>query len=90
MFDAGSIQIAGIALLAWIPGAVQFLKELFNISGKGATVLAFGVGAVAMGLHEALAFIPAQYTPIVEAVFLSITMGMSAAGYYKLAKSFTE
>jgi len=85
MFDAGSIQIGGIALLVWIPGAVQFLKELFGVSGKPATVLAFGVGAVAMGLFEVIGFLPAEYVPYVEAVFLSITMGMSAAGYYKFA-----
>jgi len=85
MFDFGSIQIGGVGLLLWIPGATQFLKELFNVSGKAATVLAFSVGAAAMGLFQVIQFAPAEWIPYIEAVFLSITMGMSAAGYYKLA-----
>lgn len=84
-FDPTTLNIGGVALLVWIPGAVQFLKELFNVSGKAATVLAFAVGALAMGLFELIGFLPAEYEPYINAIFLSLTMGMSAAGYYKFA-----
>lgn len=84
------MELPGSALaLALTPGLVQFIKELFNLEGKVVTALSFAVGAVLIIALNLEPLLPGAGKWVELAVGV-LSTGLSAAGYYKLAKQFTK
>ncbi len=88
MGDFPNLAIGSVAAVALTLGIVQAIKESFNWDGTRVKVLSIVVGtvigAIAIALSEGL--IPDPYVPYILLVFGSIAFGLSASGYYGLAK----
>ena len=76
----------GIALVL-TPALVQFLKELFNLSGKPVTALSFLVGAILITALNSEQFWPGSQLYVTFAIGV-LTTGLAASGYYKIVKTF--
>ena len=86
MFDF-DVAIGGVALLALIPGIVECLKQ-FGVSGKGNIVVALVSGALLFGAAGAIerGLMPSNVIPWVELGVSSLAGGLTACGYYSMAK----
>ena len=87
MFDPSSFVVGGVTLIAVVFGLVEFLKNALNWEGKKVTVLAAVLGAALMVLFQLQTVLPAPYGEIYEMFVVSITFGLSAAGYYKFVNA---
>ena len=83
MFDPTAIEFGGISIIAMVFGLVEFIKAQLGWEGKKVTALAAVLGLVVLGIVEAIAFLPPEYAPFVEATFRSVAFGLAAAGVYK-------
>ena len=83
MFDPESFTVAGVTLIVMVFGLVEFFKDLFNLEGKKVTVLAALMGALVMVLYQLITVVPAPYEQVIQIVFVSVSFGLSASGYYK-------
>lgn len=81
--DFSNLAIQGVSLIALVFGLVEFIKSLFNMSGKAVTAVSMGVGVVVMVVYQLIALIPQPYETIVNVIVLSITFGLAASGFYK-------
>lgn len=85
MFDPESFVVGGVSLIVMVFGLVEFFKDLFNMEGKRVTIMAALMGAIVMVLYQLIQVVPAPYEQVVQIVFMSISFGLSASGYYKFA-----
>lgn len=86
LFDPNAFSIGGISVIAFVFGAVQFIKEMFNMNGKAVTALSLFMGIIVMAIVQAIQFLPPEWIPYVEAVFSSFAFGLAASGFYKFAR----
>ena len=77
-------EITPALLLAMIPGIVEFAKEL-GVTGKASLVLSFVTGVVLAVVFQLNALYPGLSDWIYLVVY-SVLFGMTASGYYNLAK----
>jgi hypothetical protein len=82
MFDA-NVLVGGVSLMALVFGLTEFLKDMFNWSGKKVTALAASLGIFIYAIAEGLAYVPEPYNAIVVSVIGSLAFGLAASGFYK-------
>ena len=83
MFDPASVVVGGVSLMVVVFGLTEFFKDLFNMSGKRVTVMAALLGAVVMVVYSLIGIVPEPFGQVVDIFFKSVTVGLSASGYYK-------
>jgi hypothetical protein len=84
-FDPSAFTIGGISLIAFVFGFVELLKSWLGWEGKKVTVLSAVTAIVVMAVYQVVQFLPLEYVPYVNAVFISLAFGLSASGFYKFA-----
>jgi hypothetical protein len=82
-FDANVIAVGGVGLLVLVFGLVEFVKDVFGLSGKLVTLISALLGVVVMVAYKLIGIVPEPYTQILEIVIASLAFGLSASGYYK-------
>lgn len=85
--DFGMFEIGGLSVLILVAGWVEFSKK-FGLSGNGLTVLAAVLGALLIGLAQAIAkgLIPPEIVTWIEIVVVGLGGGLAASGLYDLVK----
>jgi len=79
-FEPSQIVVAGVPLLILVFGLVEFVKSLFNISGKPVTVLSFVLAAVMGGLYV-------FEVPYLTQIVMILSTGLAASGFYKFVSA---
>ncbi len=82
------MELPGLAIaLVITPGFVQFVKDLSGLEGKYVKLLSFFVGGALVFALNAEQFFPGvgQYVQFGVGI---LTAGLSASGYYDIAKKF--
>lgn len=79
-------EVTPALILIMIPGIVEFAKKL-GLSGNGSLILSLVLGIV-LGVVLQLQVMFPTISPWVELVIYSVLFGMTASGYYDLAKRF--
>ena len=79
-------ELSPALLLAMIAGIVEFFKN-FGVTGKWSLLLSLGLGIVLAAVFQLQAMFPAV-APWSTLVLYSVLFGMTASGYYDLAKRF--
>lgn len=87
MFEEFFGQITPALILVMIPGIVEFFKKL-GVGGNWPLVLSMVLGII-LGLVLQLQVMFPTIAPWVNLVIYSIAFGMTASGYYDMAKRFT-
>ena len=83
MFDPSTYVLQGVSLLSLVFGLVEFIKDVFNLSGKVVTVISALCGAFVMVAYQLSEVLPGWYGIAFKTFVLSLAFGLSASGYYK-------
>jgi hypothetical protein len=85
MFDVQGFAIAGVSLIALVFGLTEFIKSVFDLTGKKVTILSASLGFVIMAVYQGLQYVPEPYEAIVTGIVASLAFGLSASGFFKFA-----
>ena len=85
MFEVQSFAIAGVSLIALVFGLTEFIKSVFDLTGKKVTILSASLGFVIMAVYQGLQYVPEPYEAIVTGLVASLTFGLAASGFFKFA-----
>jgi hypothetical protein len=94
--DESLFVIGGINVLVFVPGLVQFVKNVAKLADTAAEVLTVCVGVVCVGTAYAVnsGMIDQPAVGYIELAFIAVAGALSLAGYYKLVaaagKSFAN
>ena len=87
--DAGLV-VGTISVLPLIIGLVQYFKEMFNLEGKPAQVLSFGVAILVVLAVQLIPMLPANYGQYVELVLGTVAWALAAQGLYQVGSNFVD
>jgi len=83
LFD--NIMVAGIPLLAFVLGLVQFIKG-FGLSGNIVRALSMGVGVLLGVGYQFSVAAPVEFAGWFAVVVFGLSLGLVASGLYDAAK----
>lgn len=87
MPDFNLFEIGGISVIVLVIGIVEAAKK-WGVSGRGCQVMAMTLGAVLIGLSQALTqgLIPETAIPWINIVVLGLGGGLAASGVFDVLK----
>lgn len=84
------ILVNGFSLMFIVMGIVQWLKDAFDIQGKGVKVLSMSVGLILSVGYQLTLGIPDGYAAWFGVVIFGIGSGLSASGVYDAARQISK
>jgi len=86
--DFTTQAVAGILIIPFVMGWVQFIKEVFNLDGPKVTAITVTLGAL-MFAGQKVALINPGFAQYFEIIIYALGGGLAASGLYKLARSLS-
>jgi len=88
LIDYTQQTIAGILVIPFIMGWVQFIKEVFNLDGSKVTAITVLIGAL-MFAGQQVSLLNIVFAQYFEIVIYALGGGLASSGLYKLARSLS-